>query len=59
MSKGIWAGLFAVALVSGCAEDKKAQIPSKLDNPLPKVATSGGGGAPKGAAGAGGNSKAD
>jgi hypothetical protein len=59
MSKRILAGFFGLALIAGCAEDKKAQIPSKLDNPLPKVATSGGGGAPKGAAGAGGNSKAD
>lgn len=43
MKKVIVMGLLT-AFFSGCGEDKKAVIPTKLDNELPKVATSGGGG---------------
>ena len=54
----------ATFLATGCSEDKKAVIPTKLDNELPKVAgTAGGGGgaaAPSGKAkGPGGGAKAD
>jgi hypothetical protein len=54
-------GFLVAVIAAGCGEDKKAVIPTKLDNPLPKVATSGGGGDPGAgkAKGPGGSSKAD
>lgn len=68
MKKVIAFGFLAALLATGCGDDKKVAIPTKLDNSIPKVATSGGGGegvAPKDAAGKGkakgpgGGAKAD
>jgi len=53
--------LFAtVALVMGCGDKKEAVIPSKLDQPIPKVAgTAGGGGEAPAKKAAQPNTKAD
>jgi hypothetical protein len=36
--------LAAVAIVTGCGDQGKVTIPSKIDQPLPKVASPAGGG---------------
>lgn len=62
MKKVIAFGFLATVLATGCGEDKKAVIPTKLDNELPKVAGTAGAGTiePAGKAkGPGGGAKAE
>ena len=55
MKKSVAFVFLATFILMGCGEDKKAVIPTKLDNSIPQVQTAGGGKAK----GPGGESKAE